>query len=593
MRLEVFSLLSVENNFLSEAAALSWKRCHEFGLKPTDPIDDDILTGSHIQPILRQNEQTIHYAEQIFEQMHAGIKQSGQMALLIDPQGTIIHTVGDADFSRRAVAVQLQVGANWTESRKGTNAIGVALAEKKPVRVHAHEHYFSSNHFLTCASAPIFNAIGELIGVINISGKQEHYHAYTFSLACMAAFSLQNKILLEESKKEHLVTLRELDYTAQNHPLPLLSLSRDNQILRANQAALRLVGSDAIGQTFTKLDGFSVETIHNEHQKLWQSVSIRKQEANGPRLYTFKDIVGACPAIIQKKELAQKAAATDFPVLLLGESGVGKELFAQSIHTASYRSAQPFIALNCSAIPDSLIESELFGYARGAFTGANKDGNAGKFEAAHKGTIFLDEIGDMPLRAQAALLRVLQEGMITPVGSVKSKRIDIRVIAATNKNLAAEVKDGRFRADLYYRLKGIHLTLPALRERSDILALAAHLLQKHASPCPSLTEAAQHKLLGYSWPGNIRELSGILMQAVFLAGGQAIDAEHLSFEEETPAELPASGMAEPLTLRDAEVTAIKQALKASEWNLSKAAVRLKIGRTTLYRKIEEYGITMF
>ncbi|UKS25962.1 sigma-54-dependent Fis family transcriptional regulator [Paenibacillus sp. HWE-109] len=586
-------MLPIENNFLSEAASLSWKRCHELGLKPNDPVDDDILTGSHIHTLLRQNEQIIHYTEQIFEQMNAGIKQSGQMALLIDSAGTIIHTVGDVDFSRRALAVQLQVGANWAERRKGTNAIGVAIADKKPVRVHAEEHYFSSNRFLTCASAPIFNSTGELIGVINISGKQEHYHAYTSTLACMAAFSLQNKLLLEESKKEHLITLRELEHTALNHPLPLLSLSRDNRILRANHAAIRIVGSDAIGKELTKLDGFSVETIHNEHPKLWQSVSIAKQTANGQRLYTLRDIVGTCPTIIQKIELAKKAAMTDFPVLLLGESGVGKELFAQSIHSASPRSAEPFIALNCSAIPDSLIESELFGYARGAFTGANKDGNAGKFEAAHKGTIFLDEIGDMPLRAQAALLRVLQESTITPVGSSKSKTIDARVVAATNKDLTAEVKAGRFRADLYYRLKGIHLTLPALRERSDILALAVHFLQKQPFPCPFLTEKAQHKLLTYKWPGNIRELNGVLMQAVFLAGEQAIDAEHLSLEEPEEAVQPKSGEDQPSTLKDAEITVIKKALKASEWNLSKAAGQLRIGRTTLYRKIEEYGITLF
>ncbi|WP_233566903.1 sigma-54-dependent Fis family transcriptional regulator [Cohnella endophytica] len=583
----------MENNFLSEAAALSWKRCHELGLNPADPFDDDVLTGSRIQALLRQNEQTIQYAEQIFEQMNVGIKQSGQMALLIDSEGTIIHTAGDADFSRKAVTVQLQVGANWAEQRKGTNAIGVALAEKKPVLVHAEEHYFNSNHFLTCASAPVFNSSGELIGIINISGKREHYNAYTSMLACMAASSLQNKILLEQAKKEHLVTLRELNHTAQIHPLPLLSLSRDNLILGANHAAIKIVGSDAIGKEFKQLEGFSVETIHNEHQKVWQSVSIRKQAGNEQRLYTFKDIVGTCPTILQKKELARKAAATDFPILLLGESGVGKELFAQSIHTASNRSAEPFIALNCSAIPDNLVESELFGYARGAFTGANKDGNTGKFEAAHKGTIFLDEIGDMPLRAQAALLRVLQEGVITPVGSTKSKAIDARVIAATNKDLAAEVKAGRFRIDLYYRLKGIHITLPALRERSDIVTLALHLLQKHAFPRPSLTENAQHKLLTYSWPGNIRELNGILMQAVFLAGGQAIDAEHLSFEATDRAVQDESDEDHQLTLKDAEITAIKKALKAAEWNLSKAAGQLKIGRTTLYRKIEEYGIALF
>ncbi|WP_235561103.1 sigma-54-dependent Fis family transcriptional regulator [Bacillus sp. FJAT-28004] len=585
-------MISVENKFLSEAAALSWKRCQGFGLKPTDPVDDDILTGSRIHALLSENEQTINHVEQVFEQMNVGIKQSGQMALFINSEGTIIHTAGDADFSHRASAVQLQVGANWAERRKGTNAIGIALAEKKPVRVHAEEHYFSSNHFLTCASAPVFNAIGELIGVINISGKQEHYHAYTFTLACMAAFSLQNKILLEESKQEHLITLRELEHTAQNHTLPLLSLGQDNRILRANYAAIRIVGSDAIGKEFSKVDGFAIETIHNNHQRIWQSVSIHKQAANKPHLYTFKDIIGTCPTIIQKKELAKKAALTEFPVLLLGESGVGKELFAQSIHTASPRSAEPFIALNCSAIPDSLIESELFGYARGAFTGANKDGNAGKFEAAHNGTIFLDEIGDMPLRAQAALLRVLQEGTITPVGSAKSKSIDVRIIAATNKDLAAEIKVGRFRADLYYRLKGINIILPALRERSDILVLAEHLLLKLTGQPPALTEKAQAMLPCYSWPGNIRELNGILMQAAFLADGKAIDAEHLSLEQSVERAQENNGETQ-LTLKETEIIAIKKALKAAEWNLSKAASQLKIGRTTLYRKIEEYDISLF
>ncbi|BFT76107.1 sigma-54-dependent Fis family transcriptional regulator [Paenibacillus sp. P36] len=584
-------MLSVENNFLSDAAAASWKRCHEFGLVPTDPIDDDILTGIHMQSLLKQNEQTIQYTEQIFEHMHTGIKESGQIALLIDPKGTIIHTAGDIDFSRRALAVQLQVGANWAEHRKGTNAIGVALTERKPVRVHAEEHYFKSNHFLTCASAPVFNAIGELIGIVNISGKQENFHAYTFTLACLAAQSLQNKILLEESKKEHLITLRELDYSSMHHPLPLLSLSRDNRILRANHAAMRIMGGDVIGKPMPKLEGFAVQTLHNEHQKLWQSVSIRRVTGNDQHLYTFHDLVGTCPTFLQRKELAQKASTADFPVLLLGESGVGKELFAQSIHTASARSGAPFIALNCSAIPDSLVESELFGYARGAFTGASKEGNIGKFEAAHKGTIFLDEIGDMPLRAQAALLRVLQDGRITPVGSAKSKAVDVRVIAATNKDLAAEVKAGGFRADLYYRLKGIPITLPALRERSDILALAHHLLQKHASSCCAFTEAAKRKLLAYNWPGNIRELSGILMQAIFLAGDQPIDADHLMLEEADELTGGAPSEDYPLTLKEAEIKAIKLALTASEWNLSKAAAKLQIGRTTLYRKIEEYGIT--
>ncbi|EXX84812.1 sigma 54-interacting transcriptional regulator, partial [Paenibacillus darwinianus] len=255
--------------------------------------------------------------------------------------------------------------------------------------------------------------------------------------------------------------------------------------------------------------------------------------------------------------------------------------------------AEPFIALNCSAIPDSLVESELFGYVRGAFTGANRDGNTGKFEAAHKGTIFLDEIGDMPLRAQAALLRVLQEGAVTPVGSAKSKSVDARIIAATNKNLQEEVKAGRFRTDLYYRLKGIQIVLPPLRERSDILVLASHILLTHARTGAALTENAQERLLRYSWPGNIRELSSVLIQATFLAGGEPIDADHIMIEEYEPVQLSGSSDDSALSLKDAEIRAIKKALQSTEWNLSKAAGLLKIGRTTLYRKIEEYGIASF
>ncbi|WP_306293539.1 sigma-54-dependent Fis family transcriptional regulator [Paenibacillus sp. 32352] len=584
---------SLEVTDLSQMMENSWKRCQSYGLKPSDPVYDDIITGNRIRELTRQHEQLIRHTEQIFAKMNRLIKQSGQMALLIDAQGTILHSVGDPDFSNRAERVQLQVGANWEERRKGTNAIGLALTEHKAVRVHAGEHYYTSNRFLTCASSPVFNSSGQLIGVINISGKKESYHDYTLTLACMAADSLQNKLIWEETRDEHLITLKELDYTAQNVPMPLLSLDRDNRIVRANQAALRIVGRDALGKEFKGAAGFAIETIHGDRHKIWRSVAIQRKAPGEPRWYEFQDIIGTCPKLLQTKEIARKAALTDYPVLLLGESGTGKELFAQSIHTASPRSAQPFIAVNCSAIPDSLIESELFGYERGAFTGANREGSIGKFEAAHKGTIFLDEIGDMSLRAQAALLRVLQESTITPVGGTKSRRVDIRIVAATHRSLAEEVKAGRFRADLYYRLKGIQITLPSLRERSDIVPLAAHLLHNLGHPASSLTEQAQLKLRHYSWPGNIRELNSALLQASFLAEGAPIDAWHLQLGEDA-ARPDASGRSDEVpSLKEAEMEAIKRALRQTGGNLSKAASLLQIGRTTLYRKIQEYDLTPF
>jgi transcriptional regulator of acetoin/glycerol metabolism len=585
---------SLEMREHSEVVANSWKRCQQYGLKQSDPVDDQLVTGKQIHEILKENEVLIKHTSRIFGKMEHFIKQSRQVALLIDAQGNIIYSVGDPEFSKRAASVQLQVGANWAENRKGTNAIGVAITERIPVRVHAEEHYCQSNHFLTCASSPVFSPTGDLLGVINFSSKQENYNALGLSLSMMAAYSLQNQLLIEESRKEHLITLKELEYSMNNNPLPLLSLDHENRIIRANQAALRILGKDAIGKEFSGIEGFFIEKIHDHHQKVWRSIAIQKKVINVNRLYTFSDIAGSCPSIIQKKELAYKAALTDFPVLLLGESGTGKELFAQSIHSASLRSNQPFIAVNCSAIPDSLVESELFGYERGAFTGANREGNVGKFEAAHKGTIFLDEIGDMSLRAQAALLRVLQERTITPVGSAKSKPINIRIIAATHKNLQNEIKEGRFRADLYYRLKGIQITLPSLRDRSDIVELAIHLLRSHNYPNTYLSKETANMLLQYAWPGNIRELNSVLIQAAFLADGSPIRSEHLQIESDCQTGRREAQAADDSvhSLKDAEIEAIKKALHATAWNLSKAAALLEIGRTTLYRKIQEYNITI-
>ncbi|MFD0694431.1 sigma-54-dependent Fis family transcriptional regulator [Paenibacillus sp. GCM10027628] len=583
----------------SDITAKSWKRCQEYGLKPFEPVHDVLIAENGLRELVKQNAPIIAHTRQVFDTCSRFIQESKQTALLIDAQGTIIHAVGDPDFATQAQRVQLQVGASWDEKRKGTNAIGVAITEQKPVRVHAEEHYFEANRFLTCASAPVFSPTGELLGVINISGKRESYHAYTLILACLAADSLQNRLLLEASKKEHLLTLKELDYTMGQHAMPLLSLDSDNRILRANQAALQILGKDAIGREFTGAKGFAVETLLDERHKVWRSVAVQKPvQADEDRLYGFHDIAGTCPGFVQTKELAQKAALTVHPVLLLGESGTGKELFAQSIHTASARAAQPFVAVNCSAIPDTLVESELFGYERGAFTGASRDGSKGKFEAAHRGTLFLDEIGDMSLRAQAALLRVLQEGTITPVGATKSRRVDTRIIAATHRNLPEEVKAGRFRADLFYRLKGIQLHLPPLRERTDLLSLTLHLLNRSGYATPILTSEAQQKLLQHAWPGNLRELNSVLIQACFLAEGGPIGAQHIRLDDIEPASSAVGASADvptaaSMSLRDVEIAAIQRALKQTSWNLSKAASLLQIGRTTLYRKIEEYGIKPF
>lgn len=328
-------------------------------------------------------------------------------------------------------------------------------------------------------------------------------------------------------------------------------------------------------------------TISDNTLKKWHSVVIRKEKENvRPRLYTFEDMVGFCPHVRQVKSVAEKAAGTDFPILIYGESGTGKELLAQSIHSASTRAEQPFIAVNGGAIPENLVESEWFGYEHGAFTGAKREGSSGKFENAHLGTLFLDEVAELSSRSQLALLRVLQEKEITRIGGNKRKPVDVRIIAATNKNLLEEVRGERFRLDLYYRLKGIHIVLPPLRERSDIIPLAEYLLTHLGYPLARLTEEAERMLSSYDWPGNIRELNSVLMQASFLADGGEITSQHLQLEHVDVY----NGAYAHSSMEATEIAAIKNALYATKWNISKAAERLQIGRNTLYRKMKAYQI---
>ncbi|UYZ14385.1 sigma-54-dependent Fis family transcriptional regulator [Brevibacillus sp. WF146] len=570
--------------------SLSWKRSHERGLKPDDKADDQIITGTLIKELIDRHRSLVNHAETVFSRLYPVIRQFGCVVFLTDREGTILYASGDADFASRAAQVQLQVGANWHESRKGTNAIGVAIEEKRPALVRGSEHYFVENRFLTCASAPLYGKSGDFLGVINISGLHDRFQPVFATFAPLAAELLQNRFMIEEMEKEQLITLRHLEAVSDRHPLPLLTLDADRRVTGANRAALRLLGEDCLGQAFSPPPHFQVIPIKDETQRVYRSVAIGTSPAREKTvrqeqgLYTFADIYGECPAILRAKDLARKAAGSPLAVLITGESGTGKELFAQAIHAASGRG--PFVAVNCSAIPDTLIESELFGYEKGAFTGAQKEGSPGKFLAANGGTIFLDEIGDMSLRAQAALLRVLQEKTVTPVGSAVAKQVDVRVIAATHRNLPAEVQAGRFRADLYYRLKGITLHLPALRERSDLRQLAGHLLRKHADTPAELSPEALDKLCRHTWPGNIRELLAVLQQASFLAEGAVIRPEHVMLDD------PGEREDTPSSLRRHERKAIEEALLATRGNISQAARLLHIGRNTLYRKIKGYGIRL-
>jgi len=314
--------------------------------------------------------------------------------------------------------------------------------------------------------------------------------------------------------------------------------------------------------------------------------------------YTFESIVGVSDAIAGLKAQAQKAAASLAPVLISGESGTGKELFAQAIHHASPRRPHPFVRINCAAIPRDLLESELFGYERGAFTGAKADGKPGKFELAHSGTIFLDEIGDLPWEMQPKLLRVLEEKEFERVGGTRMIRSDFRLMAATNQNLERMVAEKRFRQDLFYRLNVFPLAIPPLRERpADILAIGRHLLHQMASEATlaevHLSPEAAEALLGYDWPGNVRELSNVLERALATIDGAVIQLEDLPFHlrhRRAGERTPLSSLREHQT--KAEKDALRRALREAGYNKAQAARLLGIHRTLLYKKLRKYGLPL-
>ncbi|WP_251548888.1 sigma-54-dependent Fis family transcriptional regulator [Neobacillus muris] len=582
------------HNQIGEAEIIqkSWKRCHVIGLDPVIPSRNPLIEEKRLDHVMKENQGLLQQAVPVLEKFFPEFKQMRQVAVLVDRNGIVIHAIGDPELLHRTNTIHLSLGANWNEQSMGTNAISVSLIEKRPVQVRGNEHFFAAAHFLACSASPIYTPSGELAGVINISSRIEDHHPMNLHLACMAAELIQDKLVLERNHAEKLVLQKEMDVLSDQLPYPALLLDQDERVVRANQAAQNFFGYQPLGEPIRRKEYFKIEEIYDNRNRFWGSVAISRTgqppSATG-RLHTFNDVAGQCRKLVETKELGKKVSYTNLPVLLIGESGTGKELMAQSIHSHGPLQDGPFIAVNCSAIPESLIESEWFGYEPGAFTGANRRGSIGKFEAAHGGTIFLDEIGDMSLRAQAALLRVLQEKMITPVGSTKSKPIDVRVISATHRNLIEEIKAGRFRSDLYYRLKGIQINLPSLRDREDLPFLAEFFLQRMNYPARALSKSAMDKLASYRWPGNIRELRNVLLQAAFLADGQQITSKHILFEKEL-AETPENPANPTITLEDTEKRTIKNTLQLTDWNISKAAKLLKISRSTLYRKINEYNI---
>jgi len=623
---------------VDERVARSWQRSLAAGLTPASGMQHvDHLSASELRQSLACNIDLINHSQPVMEYLFEQVRHSHSMVVLADRHGTLMHTLGDADFLGKAERVALQAGACWHESQRGTNAIGTALAEACGIEIHGPEHYLERNDFLTCAASPIVSATGELLGILDISGDQRSHHPHTLGLVNTAARMIENRLFATACRHSTCLHLHPQAHGIGTLAEGVVALSEDGWIMGANRQALAWLGLSRqdIGATpITRVLDTRIDTLLTRAASLHDSpmvlhrkdgsvlhALVRAQPGQRPPMKATASRRVAHPCAPQEQDAltaldtgdsawraiadkARRVCGKPIPLLLHGESGVGKELFARAVHDSSPRRHRPFVAINCAALPEHLIESELFGYSPGAFTGARKEGNLGRLREADGGTLFLDEIGDMPLALQTRLLRVLQERQVTPLGGGAPVAVDFALICATHQPLREAAEAGRFRADLYYRLNGLTLILPPLRQRSDFEALTRKLLRELGGEPPlDIAPDLLRALAAYPWPGNLRQYASVLRTAIALldAGETTVDWPHLpddmlallrstATSPSAPASVPtpattAVAMSPDQKLADISRAAVQQAIQNARGNLSAAARQLGISRQTLYRKL--------
>ncbi|MEM5316616.1 sigma-54-dependent Fis family transcriptional regulator [Paraburkholderia sp. JHI869] len=636
----------------ADAIAQAHARSRALGLRATEAPEFDALAAADLRDLIDTNRTLYHQARPVMDALHAQIVDTQSMVLLTDRNGVILHSFADSDFVEKAQRVALRPGVSWAEQHRGTNAIGTALVEGQPTTVHAGEHFLRANHILTCSCAPIADPYGRTLGALDVSGESRGFHKHTLALVRMSAQMIENHLFNTEfaeairlqfhARSEFIGTLYE----------GLAAFSADGTLLCANRSALFQFGAplaELQQREFAALFGqpfaaFMQQLMRAPGEPLMLALPsgvrviaratpgattlTRTVTVETPRApYTPAPAAAKAPCAADttpQPTLAEldtgderlaaalqrvaRVRGRDIPVLVLGRTGTGKEWLARALHRDSPRRDGPFVALNCAALPDTLIEAELFGYEDGAFTGAKRRGSAGKIAQAHGGTLFLDEIGDMPLAQQVRLMRVLQERAVVPLGGTRAVPVDLRIVCATHRDLRAMIAEGTFREDLYYRINGLVVTLPALAERTDLDALVARMLEIVRREVPGaparLTPAVRACFARCRWPGNLRQLASALRTAAIMAEGEdAIDMEHLPEDLMHDCD-PASDCAEPSAEAAAEAETsdteheparlsvwqsrlIEETLARHSGNVSAAARELGLARNTVYRHLRQ------
>lgn len=632
---------------VEEIITRSWLRCRERGLDVAQALPDPSCAPATLVERLEANARLVAYAQPLLEGLHQHLARASSMALLADGDGMILRSIGDSGFMARAARCHLQPGAGWSEAEMGTNAIGTALVERRTVVVVGSEHFLDRNRFLTCISAPILAPGGGVLGVLDISGDARVAQVHGAALVEMNASIIENRLIETLPEAAVVLRLHVSAEGLGSHLDGLLALTEDGRCLAGNRRLPRLFGQPAAwsptGLTFAELcvtpwlallehacrygeEPLAVRTQRGDDLFLriglrgdGRSFSIavlplacamtapekeiqagvedaagrgrpsasRLQRASHARNLPaggLHELDGGDPCVAEAVRRARRIAGCDIPLLIQGETGSGKEWFAQAFHRSGMRRDGPFVAVNCAAIPAALIESELFGYVEGAFTGARRSGARGRIREADGGTLFLDEIGDMPLSLQAVLLRVLETRRVMPLGGADEETIDFALVCASHQSLRALVERGEFRADLFFRLSGMTVSLPPLRVRQDFDRVVRRIIAEEAPNCePAVSPAALDLLRRHPWPGNLRQLRNVLRLAVALLGDERVlTPEFLPSEFiDVATDQVESG------LRAAQTRLVRETVKRHGGNISAAARELGITRTTLYRKLSE------
>ncbi|MBA1279293.1 sigma-54-dependent Fis family transcriptional regulator [Stutzerimonas stutzeri] len=612
--------------------AQSWYRSvTQHRLNPRGRCEKNILTAAEIRQHQAQHQEYLAVASQGVTGLAKRVVQAGFSVLLSDEGGVTL----DARLpAQRDLYTQsgLIIGARWDESVAGTNGIGTALAATQALTIHREEHFLATNFRLSCSVSPIFDAQGQLRGCLNATclnsdGPKEAQYL-TLQLVIMYARLIENAHFHQSYRDRLTLAIKPRDNITDLANEQLLALDEKGRVIGANRAAfiayeqghgsallgrpidsllpanvnelLSMTNGGARGVRLRSLQGEALMDVglripanHLRSARPTSDACARTPASGHPDL---EHLGGSDPQLQLGVRRIRKVIDKGIPILITGETGTGKEAFARAVHQASARRGGPFIALNCAAIPETLIESELFGYRSGSFTGASKKGMKGKLELANGGTLFLDEIGDMPAHLQTRLLRVLAEREIFPLGAETPVPLDVQVVSATHQDLHEMIQARLFREDLFYRLSGMTLALPALRERSDRAELINNLLSAQADADGlRLDEAARQRLLNHPWPGNIRQLLNALRYAVALAEDGVIDCDCLPAELHQPSlPAPAAPPAPAATLADQlgddEARHLLAVLRQYRWNISAAAEASSVSRSTLYRKMKKHGI---